>query len=113
MIDASRKRKDKKAHKSGDRKATITTRGKNEGLVVEKERRKSGIGYRKTGRSYVDDAYVESQKQAKTDAVAKKQKKKDDKAKAKKAKQENKDFQRRIMEKQIASGERKPQPKFL
>ena len=103
----------KKTHKSGARKATLTTRGKHMGRVEEKERRKSGIGYRKTGRSYVDDAYVASQKQAKTDAGAKKQKKKDDKAKAKKAKQENKDFQRRIMEKQIASGERKPQPKFL
>ena len=77
------KRKDKKAHKSGDRKATITTRGKNEGLVVEKERRKSGIGYRKTGRSYVDEAYVESQKKDRASAVADKQKKKDDKAKAK------------------------------
>jgi hypothetical protein len=73
----------KKTHKSGARKATLTTRGKHAGRVEEKERRKSGIGYRKTGRSYVDDAYVESQKQAKADAVAAKQKKKDDKAKAK------------------------------
>tara|TARA_R100001594_G_scaffold20540_1_gene39785 strand:+ start:1155 stop:2078 length:924 start_codon:yes stop_codon:yes gene_type:complete len=73
----------KKTHKSGARRATLTTRGKHKGRVEEKERRKSGIGYRKTGRSYIDEGYIESQKQAKADKAADKQKKKDDRAQAK------------------------------
>jgi len=96
----------KKTHKSGARKATLTTRGKKAGLVEEKERRKSGIGYRKTGRSYVDDAYVRSQKQAKADAVADKQKKKDDKAKAKASKPTRAEIKEKHRQKDLAEAER-------
>ena len=96
----------KKVHKSGARKATLTTRGKNEGLVEEKERRKSGIGYRKTGRSYVDVAYVESQKKDKADAIAAKQKKKDDKAKAKASKPTRAEIKEKHRQKDLAEAER-------
>ena len=96
----------KKVHKSGARKATLTTRGKHAGRVEEKERRKSGIGYRKTGRSYVDDAYVQSQKQAKADAVADKQKKKDDKAKAKASKPTRAEIKEKHRQKDLAEAER-------
>ena len=72
----------------------------------EKERRKSGIGYRKTGRSYVDDAYVRSQKQAKADAVADKQKKKDDKAKAKASKPTRAEIKEKHRQKDLAEAER-------
>jgi hypothetical protein len=96
----------KKVHKSGARRATLTTRGKHAGRVEEKERRKSGIGYRKTGRSYVDEAYVESQKQDKADAIAAKQKKKDDRAKAKADKPTRAEIKEKHRQKDLAEAER-------
>tara|TARA_R100000654_G_scaffold16885_2_gene35359 strand:+ start:1340 stop:2215 length:876 start_codon:yes stop_codon:yes gene_type:complete len=55
----------KKTHKSGARKATIITKGKKAGLIQEKERRKSGIGYRKTGRTAFDPTVAEAEKERK------------------------------------------------
>ena len=54
-----------KHHKGDDRrkrKAVLHTRGKKAGMIEEKIKRKSGIGYRKTGRVIEDQAYKDSQK---------------------------------------------------
>jgi len=55
----------KRKHKSGARKATLITKGKKAGLIQEKERRKSGIGYRKTGRTAFDPTVAEAEKERK------------------------------------------------
>ena len=55
----------KRKHKSGARKATLITKGKKAGLIQEKERRKSGIGYRKTGRTIFDPTVAEAEKERK------------------------------------------------
>ena len=65
--DFTFKGQDKKDQALGTRKrkATLITKGKKAGVIQEKVKRKSGIGYRKTGRTAFDPTVAEAEKERK------------------------------------------------
>jgi hypothetical protein len=65
--DFTFKGQDKKDQALGKRKrkATLITKGKKAGVIQEKVKRKSGIGYRKTGRTAFDPTVAEAEKERK------------------------------------------------